>query len=145
MLKQLLYNRIFLIPIICGILTQSIKVLVYFIAKRRIEIGRFVQADGMPNLHAAVFSSLSTGIAVKYGTSSILFSLIATYSIIIVHDTMRLKREKGKQTDVLNRIIASISEYEEIGMNSTFRVLSFRPFDVMSGVILGILIPILLL
>ncbi len=99
----------------------------------------------MPNLHSAVFSSLSTGIGIKYGVSSILFSLVATYSTIIIHDTMRLKGERGKQADILHRILSSLDWYDEIESSKGIRVLQFRPFDVMSGAVLGILIAFLLL
>lgn len=99
----------------------------------------------MPNLHSAMFSSLSTVIGIKYGVSSILFSLVTTYSAIIIHDTMRLKGEKGKQTDILNRILSNLEEYGDIESKKGFRVLQFRPFDVLSGAALGILIAIALL
>ncbi len=99
----------------------------------------------MPNLHSAMFSSLSAGIGIKYGVSSILFSLVATYSVIIIHDTMRLKGEKRKQTDILNRILSNLEEYGDIESKKGLRVLQFRPFDVLNGAALGILIAIALL
>jgi len=104
-----------------------------------------VQAEGMPNLHSAVFSSLSTGIGIKYGVSSILFSFVTTYSVIIIYDTMKLKGERGKQANILSRILSSIEEYKTIQPRSALRVLDIRPFDVMSGAILGALIAFLLL
>jgi len=104
-----------------------------------------VQADGMPNLHSAVFSSLSTGIGIKYGVSSILFSLVTAYSVIIIYDTMKLKGERGKQASILNRILSSFKWYDEIETGKGIRVLQFRTFDVMSGAVLGVLIAFLLL
>lgn len=145
MLKQILYREIFLVPIICGFFIQCLKLLLYSIVNKRITIGRLVQADGMPNLNSAVFSSLSTCVGIKYGVSSILFSLITTYSVIIIYDTMRLKGEKGKQVTVLRRIISSIDEYNGIGSDKGLRVLHLRPFDVLSGAVLGILGAFLLL
>ena len=100
---------------------------------------RFVQADGIPNIHSAVCASLSTAVGIKYGVSSILFALVTTYSIIIIHDTMRIKGEKGKQVDLLNRILSSIDVYDGSETVEKLRVLQFRPLDVLSGTILGIL------
>ena len=139
MIKQVLYKQIFLVPIICGALMQCLKVLVYFIADKKISIGKFVQADGMPNLHAVVFGSLSTAVAIKYGYSSILFSLTTTYGVIIIHDTMRLKGEKGKQANVINEIVSNVIGRAEIAAGKGLRVLSFEPFDVMCGALLGII------
>jgi acid phosphatase family membrane protein YuiD len=138
MFKQVLYREIFLVPLLCGFLMQCLKLFVHLLVKKRIDLSKLIQADGMPNLHSAVFSSLSTCIALKYGFSSILFSLATVYSVIIIHDTMRLKGEKGKQVNVLNRIISSSDTYRDIANERELRALRFRPLDVMCGTVLGI-------
>ncbi|UCF06109.1 MAG: divergent PAP2 family protein [bacterium] len=138
MFRQYLYKHIFLVPIICGAFIQCMKVLLYSFLDKRIAIGRFFQTGGLPNLHSAVFSSLSAGIGIKYGYSSILFSLVTTYSAMIVYDTMRLKGEKRKQVDVLNKILSSLDGSGAIERDQRLRVLHYRPLDVMSGVLLGL-------
>ena len=139
MLKHVLYNDIFLVPVFCGLLIQCIKLVVQCISERRFKLDALTQADGMPNLHSAVFSSLSMSVGMKYGYSSILFSVIAAFSMIIIHDTMRLKGEKVKQTDLLNRIISSDESYRDITEERELRTLRFRPLDVLSGTVLGII------
>jgi acid phosphatase family membrane protein YuiD len=139
MFRQLLYREIYLVPILCGLSVQILKMILFLIARKRINIGKLTQIDGMPNLHSAVFSSLSAAIGIKYGFSSILFSLVAVYSIIIIHDTMRLKGEKGKQTDLLNRIITSVDSYRDIASDGGLRSLRFGTLDVLCGTALGII------
>ena len=143
MIKEILYRQLFLVPLLCGFLIQCLKVIVYSVAEKKVNLVKFVQADGMPNLHSAVFSSMSTGIGIKYGFSSIVFSLMATYSMI--NDTMRIKGEKGKQVHVLNTILSGFHGKDEFRWGNNLRVLRFKPFDVMSGVVLGILSAILVL
>jgi acid phosphatase family membrane protein YuiD len=138
MIKLLLYREIFLTPVICGMLIQCLKLVLQSIAERKLKLDAVTQADGMPNLHSAVFSSLSASVGIKYGFSSILFSVVAAYSVIIIHDTMRLKGEKVKQTDVLNRIISSNESYQDIAEDGALRTLRFKPLDVLSGTVLGI-------
>jgi acid phosphatase family membrane protein YuiD len=139
MLKQVLYREIFLVPVICGMLIQVIKLILSSIAERRFRLDALTQADGMPNLHSGVFSSLAMTIGMKYGFSSILFSFVAAFSIIIIHDTMRLKGEKVKQTNVLNRIISSTEGYRDITEEGELRTLRFKPLDVLSGTVLGVI------
>jgi acid phosphatase family membrane protein YuiD len=139
MLRTILYRDIFLVPILCGLFIQCIKFVIYLLEERRVNIGTLVQTDGMPNLHSAVFSSLSAAIGIKYGFSSILFSLVTVYSVIIIHDTMRLKGEKGKQAGVLKKIIASVDSYKDIADENALRVLNFRPLDVLAGTVLGVI------
>ncbi len=145
MFRVILYRYIYIVPVLCGILVQWLKFALYSIVNRRFDLPRLFQTDGIPNLHAAVFGSLSTVIGIKYGYSSILFAVIAMYSTIIIHDTMRLKRAKEKQVDILNRIFTDIEEYGSIGSARISRVLQYRPLDVMSGAVMGVLITYLLL
>ena len=144
MIKELLYRDIFLVPLMCGFCIQVLKVSLYTIAEKRLALERFLQPYGLPNLHSAVFGSLSTVVGIKYGLSSILFSFITTYSAIIIHDTMRLKGEKGKQVDILNRLLVKLNQGTDVGARA-LRGFELRPFDVLSGAIIGVLGTILIL
>ncbi len=145
MMKEILYRDIFLVPFLCGLLIQFLKVTLYSLAEKRVAIERFLQPYGLPNLHSTVFASLSTVVGVKYGYSSILFSFVTTYSVIIIHDTMRLKGEKGKQVDLINRLLLRIDSNADISGHGTLRVIQLRPFDVLSGTLLGVLCSLLVL
>ena len=139
MVKAFLYRDLFLAPIAAGFLAQCAKMIIYSVLFKRMLPGRLLQPDGLPNLHGAVFGSLTTVIGVTYGIGSLLFSTAMTYSVIVVHDTMRLKRAKEKQVDVLNRIITNVEDYGAVGSAKITRVLQYRPLDVIAGVLLGVL------
>ena len=145
MVKQLFYRDIFLIPVLAGLVCQFMKLVIYSVMERRLMPGGLFRPDGMPNIHAAVFAALSTVVGIKYGYSSLLYSVAATYSIVILHDTMRVKREKEKQVDVLNRILSSIDEYGGLEADTIKRVLQYRPLDVLGGVLLGVTLSYMLL
>ncbi|HSG28303.1 MAG TPA: divergent PAP2 family protein [Candidatus Krumholzibacterium sp.] len=139
MIRESFIKNIFVLPILTGVIVQAIKCSLYSVVNRRFEFDRFFKADGMPNLQAGVYSSLMVIVGIKYGYSSILFTVTAGYSLIIIHDTMRLKRHKASQTDALNMILSSFQEYEDL-RHRINRVLQFRPLDVIIGVALGIII-----
>lgn len=145
MFRVILFRDIYLVPISAGICVQVVKMLIYTALQRRFLPGRLLQPDGMPNLHGAVFGSFSTAIGIKYGFASLLYSVVTTYSVIIIHDTLRLKRAKGKQVGVLNRILLSIEAYGDLGTTGIARVLQYRPLDVLCGVLIGILYTYILL
>jgi len=90
-------------------------------------------------------SSLAACIGIKYGFSSILFSVVTTYSVIIIHDTLRLKGEKGRQADLLNKILTNVEHYSMLDNSLSVKVLQYRPLDVMSGAVIGIVATIVLL
>jgi acid phosphatase family membrane protein YuiD len=144
-IKQILYRDIFLLPIMAGIICQVIKLIIYSVMEKKFIPGGLFKPDGMPNVHASVFAALSTVIGIKYGFSSLLCSVSGAYSIVILHDTMRIKRAREKQVNVLNRIISSIEGYGELGANRIERVLQYRPLDVLAGMILGITLSYIML
>ncbi len=144
-MRQILYRDIFLLPILAGLVCQLLKLVIYSVIERRFMPGGLFRPDGMPNVHAAVFSALSTVIGIKYGYSSLLYSVATTYSIVILHDTMRVKREKEKQVDVLNRIISSIDLSGGLDSEGMKRVLQYRPLDALAGVMLGATLSYLLM
>lgn len=145
MTKALLYKYSFLVPILVGVIVQCLKMSIYSLVNMKIDYGRIVNANGMPNLNSAVFSSLSMSIGMKYGYSTLLFSVVTAYSMIIIHDTLRLKREKEKQTNIINLIITNINEFKNIREGKVKKVLQIRMFDVAAGAILGVLITYLLI
>ncbi len=145
MIKTLLYKYSFLVPILVGLLVQILKVFVYSLVNMKIDYGRILNANGMPNLHSAVFSSLSMSIGIKYGYSTLLFSVVIAYSMIIMHDTIRLKREKEKQTNLINLIIANVNEFRNVREGKARKVLQIRIFDIAAGAMLGVLITYLLI
>jgi len=145
MFEKVLYREIYLIPIISGFIIQIIKVILYSAIEGKFVFEKFTQTDGMPNLHAGVFSSLAACIGIKYGFSSILFSVVTTYSVIIIHDTLRLKGEKGRQADLLNMILTNVEQYSKLNESLSIKVLHYRPLDVLSGAVVGIVATIVLL
>ncbi len=144
-MRQILYRDIFMLPIMAGLVCQLLKLVIYSVIEKKFIPGGLFKPDGMPNVHAAVFASLSIVIGIKYGYSSLLYSVVATYSIVILHATMRVKREKEKQVDVLNRIISSVDVYNDFVSDRIKKVLQYRPLDVLGGVLLGSVLTYLLM
>lgn len=138
-MRSWIHVNLYAVPVLCGVLIQVLKCALYSLVERRFRPGMLTQPDGMPNLHSAVVASLGAAIGIKYGFSSILFSLVGVYGAIIIHDTLKLKGEKQKQVDLINRILFSIEDYSGIGVGTAIRVLRYRPFDVASGTVLGAL------
>ncbi len=144
MMTDLITGNDFVIPLLAGLFNQILKLVIYSALDRRIDITRMMQPDGMPNLNSSVFSSLAAVIGMRYGIGSIIFAVTLTFSIVVIHDTMRLKRAKEKQADVLNRILVSIEDFRDLGSGGIRRVLQYRPLDVIGGVLLGVLTSVLL-
>lgn len=140
MTNHLLYKYIFLLPITVGVAAQLLKMIIYSAVKKRIDYGRVLRVDGMPNLHSTVFSSLVAGVGIKCGYSTLVFSVVTVYSLTIIHDNIRLNKEKEKQAKTINVFASLANEFRPAGRLEIERVLQIRILDIAAGAVLGTLL-----
>ena len=89
---------------------------------------------GMPSTHSSLVSSLTTLVYIDYSISSIIFSIVLFFSLIVIYDSMGIRYESGNQAKVLNNILGT--NFKE--------PLGHKPIEVLFGVILGIMLTIVL-
>ncbi|MBD3178914.1 MAG: hypothetical protein GF417_04545 [Candidatus Latescibacteria bacterium] len=137
MTNHMLYKYIFLLPITAGAIAQFLKMIVYSVVRKRFDFASLFRVDGMPNLHSTVFSSLLAGVGIKSGYSTLVFSVVTVYGITIIHDNIRLNKEKEKQVRTINIFTALGEEFSPEGGIRIERVLQIRILDIFAGAVLG--------
>lgn len=136
-MTTLLYKYIFLLPFTVGIISQFVKMFLYSAVKKRVDYGSILRVDGMPNLNSTVFSSLVAGVGIKCGYSTLIFSVVTVYSLTIIHDNIRLNKEKEKQVRTINIFTSLADEFRPAGGVNIERVLQIRILDIVAGAVLG--------
>lgn len=124
---------------------QLIKFLVVVVRHRTLRLERLVGSGGFPSSHTSFIISTTTAIYLKEGASSDLFILAIVMSCIVMYDATGVRRESGKQAEVLNQII---SYFTKRGIPVTLKsheqtlkeLLGHTPIEVLGGVVLGIFI-----
>ncbi len=97
----------------------------------------------MPSSHSAVVCSLTTSIAMTEGFASPLFAICAVLSFIVMYDAAGVRRSAGEQAQMLNEIIAQLSEQNQLQNEQMVReIFGHTPLQVVVGAGIGILIPI---
>lgn len=120
-----------IIPIIVGIISQTIKIFIEYIKTRKFDICRFFDGmGGMPSTHSAVVSSISSLVYINYGINDILFSVTLIFSLIVIYDSMGIRYECSRQAKIIN---------EKFGTDLKEK-LGHKPIEVLIGVILGIIL-----
>lgn len=120
-----------IIPIIIGIISQSIKIIIEYFDTKKIDFMRFFDGmGGMPSTHSAVVSSISTLVYIDYGISSVLFSITLIFSLIVIYDSMGIRYECSKQAKIIN---------EKFGTDLKDK-LGHKPIEVLVGIILGMIL-----
>lgn len=142
--------------------TQVIKYpIAYLTNRKKAKISVITSTGGMPSSHSAAVSSLITALTLEYGFSSPLVAISTIFGVIIMFDSMGVRRQSGEQGIVLDIIarhhIAEIDNikhhpnensnplitkfdvknYDRMIIN---RYLGHKPSEVVVGVLTGMVV-----
>lgn len=85
--------------------TQFIKYPIALMMNRqRAKINLVTSTGGMPSSHSAAVSSLITALALEYGTGSPYVAIATVFGVIIMFDSMGVRRQSGEQGIVLDML-----------------------------------------
>ena len=95
-------------------------------------------SGGMPSVHSALVTSLSTAIGIKYGASSDLFVICLAFASIIIYDAINVRFEAGRHAQALN----ILTQNEEKEFNES---IGHLPKEAFAGSCIGILTAVITL
>ncbi|MEJ2721102.1 MAG: divergent PAP2 family protein [bacterium] len=134
---DIIREKPFLVAILAGVCAQLIKVLSFLLIEKRVEYRRFVQTDGMPNMHSTAFSALAIAVGREAGFGSIEFSFAVCMTAVILVDTLNVKNATSRQAEVIWLLMNRVRK-ERPWARANNTGLSYTPLDVFSGVVLGV-------
>ncbi len=138
---EILGNRVLLVALLACLCAQVIKLVVNWFTNRPLLLRALVSTGGMPSSHAALVSALATGVGIKVGWSSAEFAIATTLAIIVMYDAAGVRQAAGKQARILNQIIDELfQEHPEFNEDRLKELLGHTPFQVIMGLVLGVLI-----
>jgi acid phosphatase family membrane protein YuiD len=138
---EIFRENLFLVPIVSWILAVLIKA-AYFAAKGEFVLAKALGSGGMPSVHSALVTSLTTAVGIKYGVFSDLFVICLVFSTIIIYDAINVRFEAGLHARALNNLKYHDEKKAEYVFNES---IGHLPEEAFVGSILGILTAILLL
>ena len=138
-------NRLLDVAAISCFLAQFYKVFSPLLKGEKIQWRRLFQTGGMPSSHASTVVSLSTGVYMLKGPSSIEFAISMVFMGIILYDATGIRRQAGKHAKALNTLVESIEKRDgiEIISEEFKEFLGHTPLEVFVGSLLGIVVGLL--
>lgn len=151
------YNYVLYSAILGWLSAQILKTLINFISYGKFNPERLVGAGGMPSAHSAFVCSATVAVARSSGVRSTEFAIIFIVAIVVMYDAMGVRRAAGQHAKAINRwnkyIDERISESnadeipqslaESRGNKPLQEYLGHTPFEVLGGVLLGIIIALI--
>ncbi|WP_208559348.1 divergent PAP2 family protein [Marinilactibacillus kalidii] len=139
------------------IITQIIKIPVAFILGRPTSLALATSTGGMPSSHSAGVTALITSLIIKEGMESPFVAIAATFGVIVIFDSMGVRRQSGEHGILINELIADFENLRKMIVNlgqdgsksvkemidetkHSKEFLGHKPIEVFFGILSGILI-----
>ena len=131
--SDLFANSIFLSILIASVVSQILKIAIITAKhKQKFSFNHLIVTGGMPSTHSALVSSLAAIIFLEQGLSA-LFFVVLTFSLIVLRDSMGVRRSVGEEGKAIEKIV----KYEKIRMDRLRYALGHTPVEVAAGLLIG--------
>lgn len=140
MLGDLLHNRVLIAALLAWVIGQFLKAPLEYFLNKRWNWGVILSAGGFPSSHSALVTSVTLSIGFQEGFGSPLFALAFAVSMIVVYDAAGVRRQAGIHAERINELMKGFFESRQFPEAELKEVLGHTPFEVIAGVILGVLI-----
>ncbi len=140
-IRTLCSNKILVAAVLGWFIAQALKVIFVLIREKRFDIKRMIGSGGMPSSHSAFVMAMTTVTAYECGISSPVFAVSAVIAFVVMYDASGVRRETGRQAEILNDIIENIGKDTPAVMGKRLKeLIGHTPFEVAVGAVLGIII-----
>lgn len=109
---------IILIPISAWIVAVILKGF-YGIHMKKFSLSQTLGSGGMPSVHSALVTSITTALGIKYGVFSDIFTIALVFSMIIIYDAINVRFEAGLHAKALNQLNCKREEATSYNFNES--------------------------
>lgn len=141
----ILSNKILIAASTSWFIAQVVKTIIHLVVTKELRWERMVGSGGMPSCHSATVCALATSAGMVCGVDSPIFAVTVMFAIVTMYDAMGVRRETGRQAEILNEMIMLFKEMGKAGnkisaIDTLKEFVGHTPLQVLMGAILGILI-----
>ena len=143
---DLFSNYILMSALAAWLLAQILKVIIYGVQNRTINLERLIGAGGMPSSHTATVVALTVAVGRLEGLGSPLFAIAFILACVVMYDATGVRRAAGEQAKVLNKLMFEHKKDDPpIDAEKALKeFLGHTPLEVFGGAILGIIVAFLI-
>ena len=144
MIDQLLQNRVLMAGVSAWVIGQFLKFPLEYFFNKRWSWGIMFSSGGMPSSHSALVTAVALSIGFQDGFDTPIFALAMAMAMIIVYDAAGVRRQAGIHAERINEIMKNFIESRQFQEEDLKEMLGHTPFEVIAGVLLGVLISLVL-
>lgn len=137
-------NRILIAGALGWLTAQVLKTIIFAITNHGINWSRLFGDGGMPSGHSATVTAIAVSCGMELGFDSPIFAVACFMAIIVMHDAMGVRRETGKQSQVLNHLVEVVYAKNLTPEEKLKEFVGHTPLQVFFGFLLGLCIAIII-
>lgn len=139
------------------IITQILKIPIAYLLNKPVSLSLVISTGGMPSSHSAGVTALITSMILEFGWASPYAAISVLFGIIVIFDSMGVRRQSGEHGIIINDLI---DDFKELRINlqsdnpdeaqllnekdrHSKEFLGHQPIEVFFGILSGIIITIL--
>lgn len=127
--------------IVGWLLSSLLKIPIFYILHRKVNIALAFGTGGMPSSHAATMTATTLAIGLFGGFDQPLFALAIAISMIIIYDAAGVRREAGYHAEALNKLVDewfAVTKTPMVDQKRLKEMLGHTPVEVVGGVFTGL-------
>jgi len=102
----------------------------------------FWTTGGMPSSHSSVVTAMVTSIGFTVGIQDPLFIVTFFYALLVIRDSMGVRRAAGIQAHTLNRIIRILRKEKKVRLKPVKEIHGHSTVEVSVGILVGFFIAV---
>ena len=147
-IKSLFENIIFLSTVTSLFAAQFLKGVFFLFSSKKIKLKDVFETmiwrtGGMPSSHSAIVCALATSTGIKEGISSNFFIFSLVFTMIVLRDSLGVRRSAGIQAKALNTLGKQTAEKTGLEFKTVKEIQGHSILEVFVGAFLGILIAVI--
>ncbi len=133
-------NRVLLCAISSWLIAQLLKILTTKKTRENLSLVKIlVGSGGMPSSHSAVVCATCVSCGILHGFDSAIFAVSAVLAVVVMRDASGVRRESGKQAEVINQISSELTKkHKNFTQITLSEMIGHTPLQVLFGALLGV-------
>lgn len=142
-------NDVIVVSILAIVSAQLLKYPIMIFKEGKTSLNVIFSTGSMPSSHTALVTAMSLEVGKIAGYNSVSYGIAFVFAIIVIHDAVKVRGESGRQAKYINDLTEEIKKIEEVfdfKLSPNIRkkklkeLIGHTPFEVLGGILCGVLI-----
>lgn len=136
--------------LICCVIAQVAKAVYCYFKTGVFDLAWCFASGGFPSSHSSTVTALAMTIGIQEGFHTAIFAIAAVLAVIVMYDACHVRYYSGKNIELTQQLIKDIEKMtdiefiEPIYQEKLKNVLGHKFIEVIGGIIIGLVIPLIL-